>query len=96
MRSKQRASAAVVPGSQSGTAAKACAKPAPIMPSDPDVFSMVKADLDQRNLIGIKAHWKALVHTADKDWLVELYEELLDACVYLRALLEVRHHERKG
>lgn len=52
-----------------------------------DVFEAVKRDLDGRNALGAAAHEgrPLLAGARDRDWLLELYQELLDACVYVKA-----------
>ena len=54
---------------------------------DVDIFELVKQDLDFRNVIGYAQHNRRLTLAVEMDHLQELYEELLDACVYLCGLL---------
>lgn len=58
-----------------------------------EVFGLVKHDLDKRNAKGWIEHCKPLYVESKLDWMTELYEELLDACVYLRGELELRRRE---
>lgn len=60
------------------------------------IFDQVKADLDARNAKGFSIHSRVLDDTVEKDWLIEMYEELLDACVYCRAMIAKREREMEG
>lgn len=51
--------------------------------------SVIK-DMKKRDKFGMKKYGKPLNTETPKDFLVELYEELLDAIVYLKTELEKR------
>jgi hypothetical protein len=52
------------------------------------VFDLVKEDLANRNREGWETYGKDLFTTDnDRDSLWDLYEELLDACVYIRKVI---------
>jgi hypothetical protein len=53
-------------------------------------WDLVIQDMKKRNKFGIKKYGKPLNTETPKDFLVELYEELLDAIVYLKTELEKR------
>lgn len=53
-------------------------------------WNLVRKDMKKRNKMGIKKYTIPLNITTKKDMLQELYEELLDAIVYLRTELEQR------
>ena len=53
-----------------------------------DIFELVKADLDARNALGHVQHGGPLTADAKRDFEIELYQELLDAVIYLRGKME--------
>lgn len=53
-------------------------------------WSLVIKDMKKRNNFGLKKYKKTLNITTKKDLLLEHYEELLDAVVYIRTELEKR------
>lgn len=53
-------------------------------------WSLVVKDMKKRNNFGVKKYKKSLDVTTKKDLLLEHYEELLDAVVYIRTELEKR------
>ena len=60
------------------------------------IFDEVKKDFDKRDAIGYEQWKKELRPDDGRDWLLELYEELLDACVYLKGELLKRERAEKG
>lgn len=61
-----------------------------------DVQSLVLEDMAERSKLGLERYGK-LLHVDDmepRDMLWELYEELLDACVYIRYEIEQRGGRR--
>lgn len=64
-------------------------QPAPI--PRPDVVSiqaLVRSDLEERERVGIARYGTPLQPHNGRDALVDLYQELLDACCYIRQLIE--------
>ena len=56
-----------------------------------DVWLLVMADMERRRRTGLERYGKAVSpDDAREDWLNHLYEELLDAAVYVRAEIERR------
>jgi hypothetical protein len=64
-------------------------RPAPL-PAEGDVWKLVMADMEQRRQMGIAKYGTPLQVDNGRDHLIDLYQELLDACVYLRAEIERR------
>jgi len=50
-------------------------------------WDVVKEDIDQRERMGYNKYGKYLTEDTDEDMLQHLYEELLDATVYIKTLL---------
>ena len=59
-------------------------QPMPVVNDHPDIQSRVIADIEARRLVGIKRYGTALQPWNGRDALVDLYEELLDACCYIK------------
>jgi hypothetical protein len=59
-------------------------QPMPTVNDQTDIQSQVIADIEARRLVGIKRYGTALQPWNGRDALVDLYEELLDACCYLK------------
>lgn len=57
-----------------------------------DIFPLVHADLDARNAKGRETYGGTLRPHDGRDTLRDLYEELMDACAYIRKLM----YERDG
>lgn len=55
-----------------------------------ETLKLVKQDLLARETLGLKKYGKALNSKTDDDMLQHLYEELLDASMYIRTLIEQR------
>ena len=51
---------------------------------------MVRADLEERERVGIARYGTPLQPHNGRDALVDLYQELLDACCYVRQLIAER------
>ena len=61
------------------------------------IQSQVRADLVERERLGVERYGTALYPHNGRDALRDLYEELLDACCYVRQALEERKvTERKA
>src|SRR5689334_20911330 len=52
-----------------------------------NLFDLVKADLDKRNALGWATYRREMLPENDVDWLQNLYEELLDSCMYVKGEL---------
>ena len=63
-------------------------QPMPKAVDGPIMHELVIADLQSRLDVGIKRYGQPLRAFNGRDPLQDLYEELLDACVYLRQLME--------
>ena len=59
-------------------------EPPPIQNSHPAVWSLVIADMQQRDITGAEKYGTHLQPFNGRDSLVDLYQELLDAVVYVR------------
>ncbi len=62
--------------------------PPPIAGVAPHTVDLVVADLQQRKEMGAKKYGVAHQSDNGRNHAVDLYEELMDACVYLRANLD--------
>ena len=65
-------------------------QPLPTPNNRPDIQSMVIADIAARREVGISRYGTALQAFNGRDALQDLYEELLDACMYIRQVVEER------
>lgn len=63
-------------------------------PTDP-TYERVQRDLAERARIGRATYGRDLTASTDKDLLWYAYEEALDLCLYLRAEIDRRDHERR-
>jgi hypothetical protein len=57
-------------------------------PESREVFSLVVADLEERNRVGTIEYGGPLTTFNGRDALWDAYEEVLDLAVYLRQLIE--------
>lgn len=55
-----------------------------------DVWLLVMKDMEERRQFGIKKYGVPVQVGNGRDHLVDLYQELLDACVYIRQEIERR------
>jgi hypothetical protein len=62
----------------------------PIKNNNPYIQDLVLADIEARKQLGIKKYGTALQAGNGRDMLQDLYEELLDACIYIRGEIENR------
>ena len=62
--------------------------------SSGDVWSMVVKDMEARRQFGIDKYGTPLQVGNGRNHLIDLYQELLDAVVYLRAEIEQRNQEK--
>jgi len=58
------------------------------MSAQPEIADLVLADLAQRKKMGIAKYSRPLTAWTIEKPLWEMYEELLDACIYARAAIE--------
>lgn len=65
-------------------------QPAPVPNDRPPVVPLVIADLQARMQLGIQRYGVALQPHNGRDALRDLYEELLDACTYIRQVIAER------
>lgn len=65
-------------------------QPLPIPNDRPSIQSLVRADLDLREQVGIERYGTALQPNNGRDGLRDLYEELLDAACYIKQLIVER------
>lgn len=65
-------------------------KQAALLRSDKPSWEYVIKDMEIRNEIGAKKYNKYLTPNTDEDMLNHLYNEILDAAVYLRTLIVQR------
>lgn len=70
-------------------------QPAPVANQHPPIVPQVIADLEARMALGIQRYGLALQPENGRDMLRDLYEELLDACVYIRGVLAERDLQRE-
>lgn len=71
-------------------------QPAPIKNRHPLIVGMVVQDLCGRSQKGIETYGTPLQPHNGRDALADLYEELLDACQYLRQVIYERDNPRSG
>ncbi len=65
-------------------------QPNPVNPSGPEIFSLVIADLKERDALG-RRNYGGDLHAIDgRDHLVDAYQESLDQSIYLRQEIEER------
>lgn len=65
-------------------------QPDPIPNDGPAIVDLVVADFAERKRIGIERYGVALQAHNGRDMLRDLYDELLDACVYIRGVIAER------
>ena len=65
-------------------------QPPPRPTSGPHIHDQVAADLAQRKTLGTATYGQPLQAHNGRDALWDLYEELLDACTYLRQVISER------
>jgi hypothetical protein len=71
-------------------------QPLPIPNGEPDIQSMVIADIGRRREVGIERYGTALQAHNGRDTLRDAYEEALDLAMYLRQAIEERDHPVTG
>jgi hypothetical protein len=66
-------------------------QPAPVPNTSRPVWELVIEDMRSRDHLGRRRYGAPLQAGNGRDVLVDLYQELLDACVYTRQLIEERN-----
>jgi len=72
-------------------AADSDAQPAPVPNDRPSIHDLVIADMEERKALGKRRYNSLLQAGNGRDALVDLYQELLDACAYARQMIEERN-----
>jgi hypothetical protein len=70
-------------------------QPPPISSDGPDVWLLVLEDMKRRREEGIAKYGVPVRPCNGRDALVDLYQEILDACVYARQAIEERGRNRR-
>lgn len=65
-------------------------QPMPVPNDRPSIQSMVRADIDAREQVGIQRYGTALQAHNGRDALRDAYEEAMDLTIYLRQVIEER------
>ncbi len=65
-------------------------QPLPIPNQRRHIHDLVAEDLQARKALGTRRYGTPLQAFNGRDSLVDLYQELLDACVYIRTVIEER------
>lgn len=65
-------------------------QPLPIKNDSPFIVDLVVKDLEARKKLGIERYGVALQANNGRDTLQDLYEELQDAVIYIKGVLEER------
>lgn len=68
------------------------AQPAPVSNAYPFIWDLVIADMQARDRFGLEKYKVRLQPFNERDALVDSYQELLDAIVYIRQLIFERDH----
>lgn len=63
-------------------------QPKPIKNNNPSSWDLVLEDVKKRDDFGLKKYGTHLQPHNGRDTLLDIYEELLDAVVYIRTLIE--------
>lgn len=66
----------------------------PIKHDGPCIQDMVIADIEKRKAIGLQRYGSLLQPNNGRDALRDLYEELMDACQYIRQVIYERDNNR--
>jgi hypothetical protein len=69
-------------------------QPLPVVNDHPDIQSMVIADIEKRRQVGISRYGTALQPHNGRDMLLDLYEELMDAAIYIKGVMVERDNPR--
>lgn len=63
-------------------------QPAPVKNNNPAIVDLVMQDFAERKRLGIERYGVALQAHNGRNMLQDLYEELLDASIYIKGVLE--------
>lgn len=66
-------------------------QPAPIPNDSTPIVDLVIKDMEERKRIGIERYGVALQANNGRDALRDTYEELLDACIYIKQVMIERN-----
>lgn len=69
-------------------------QPMPISNENPSIHDLVALDIGERKLLGLQRYNSLLQANNGRDVLKDLYDELLDACCYIRQCIEERKIEK--
>lgn len=67
-------------------------QPPPKAVAGPAIQDLVIADMEERKRLGIERYGQPVLPHNGRDALVDLYQELLDACMYIRQLIYEKEH----
>lgn len=70
-------------------------QPLPVRNELPYIQDLVIADIERRKQIGIQRYGTALQPHNGRDMLQDLYEELMDACIYIKGVMHERDYPNK-
>lgn len=68
-------------------------QPEPIKNENPHIVDLVIEDMKERKELGIRRYGTALQAFNGREALQDLYEELQDACIYIKQVLEEKDKE---
>lgn len=68
-------------------------QPNPITNDLPIITLLVIQDFDERMAMGVEKYGKPLQPNNGRDPLIDLYQELMDGCLYLRQLIYEKYGE---
>ena len=71
-------------------------QPLPVVNGRPDIQSQVIADIEARRQVGISRYGTALQAFNGRDALRDLYEELIDAAMYVKQLMVEREETERA
>jgi len=71
-------------------------QPPPVPNDKPAIVDLVIADMLERKRIGIERYGMPLQPFNGRDALIDWYQELLDAVMYARQMVEERHRPEAG
>lgn len=80
----------VIPRSEFDYRALAGEQVAPVRNDGPDIQTLVQTDMAARYALGVARYGTGLQAHNGRDMMRDLYEELLDACVYIRGVMAER------
>lgn len=66
----------------------------PPTPAKVDIVPLVIADLEKKAILGLEKYGTPLQANNGRNALIDLYQELLDACCYIRQYLKEQENEQ--